>query len=286
MAFVRRRHEKPDSMDDTLNQALRQYSDVISSGIEFIESQDYEWHYINSFDKVKLAGRYFDNNSTCTIFLFHGYRSNAPHDFCCAVEMYLKMGFNVFLADQRAHGKSGGKLITFGVKESRDVLEWVKYVNKTFAPKQIILSGISMGATTVLLSLYHKLPENVKGVIADCGFTSPADIIVKVGKDNYKINAEFFIPFLDIACRILGGFSIRNISTLEAVKKCDLPIFFMHGEKDNFVPCEMTKATYQVCGEKCRMFLSKEARHGMSFLTDTEALLNEIKDFLIFCIDD
>lgn len=286
LAFVRRRHEKADSVDDTLNQALKQYSGVILDGMKFIEAQDYEWHYINSFDKVKLAGRYFDNNSTCTIFLFHGYRSSASHDFCCAVEMYLKMGFNVLLIDQRAHGKSKGKLITFGVKESRDVLEWVKYVNKMFKPKQIILSGISMGATTVLLSLYHKLPDNVKGVVADCGFTSPADIIVKVGKDNYKINARFFIPFLDIACRLFGGFSIRNISTVEAVKRSNLPILFIHGEKDNFVPCEMTKTTFAVCSEKCRMFLSKEARHGMSFLTDTDLVLKEIKDFLTFCIDD
>ena len=286
LAFMRKSNANVDDMDTTINESLKPFSAVMEKGMDFIRNTPHEWLYTTAFDGVKLAGRYFDNNSSCTIFLFHGYRSSGIHDFSCAVEMYYKMGFNIFLADQRAHGNSSGKLITFGVKESRDVVTWTELINEKFSPSQVVISGISMGATTVLLSLYHNLPKNVVGVIADCGFTSPADIIEKVGRDSYKINAHFFIPFLDAACKLLGGFSIRGISTVEAVQKTQLPILLIHGKKDNFVPCEMSEQTFSKCKDNCRIFLSEEAGHGMSFLTDTEELLAELKSFLKFCLKD
>lgn len=286
VAFVRKQKVDVDKMDNTIEDALKPYSEVIEKGTEFINNTKHKWYYITAFDGIKLAGRYYDNNSSCTIFLFHGYRSGAAHDFSCAVEMYYKMGFNILLVDQRAHGKSEGKLITFGVKESRDVVSWAEFINAKFSPKQLIISGISMGATTVLLSLKHNLPQNVKGVIADCGFTSPADIIEKVGKDSFKINAHFFIPFLDLACRVFGKFSITKDSTVDAVKNTNLPILFIHGKKDNFVPCEMTEKAFENCKNNCRIFLSKEAGHGLSFLVDTEIVLSQLKDFLKFCIED
>lgn len=286
LAFMRKSTANVDSMDATISESLKPFANVMQKGMEFIRNTPHEWLYTTAFDGVKLAGRYYDNNSSCTIFLYHGYRSSGIHDFSCAVEMYYKMGFNVFLADQRAHGKSEGKLITFGVKESRDVVTWAELINKKYSPGQVIISGISMGATTVLLALYHKLPGNVVGVIADCGFTSPADIIEKVGKDSYKVNAHFFIPFLDGACKVLGGFSIKGVSTVEAVKNTNLPIMLIHGKKDNFVPCEMSERAFAECKDNCRIFLSEEAGHGMSFLTDTDELLSELKSFLKFCIKD
>ena len=286
LAFARKFSVSAADMDENLGKELSPYSEVICKGREFMKNQPHEWYYTNSFDGLKLAARYYDNNSTCTILLFHGYRSSAVHDFSCAVEMYYKMGFNILLADQRAHGKSEGKYITFGVNESRDVLTWVEFVNQHFAPKQVIISGISMGATTVLLSLRLPLPQNVKGVIADCGFTSPAEIIAKVGKDSFKINAKPLIPFLNLACKFLGKFSITQLSTVDTVKNTDLPIMFIHGEKDTFVPCEMTKTTFKNCKDNCRMFLSREAGHGTSFLLDTEPLINELKSFLNLCIED
>lgn len=286
VAFVRLNPKKVKAIDTTIDQALKPYSALLKKGEDFIKNTPHKWCYTKSFDGLKLAGRYYDNNSSCTVFLFHGYRSNAIHDFSCAVQMYYDMGFNVFMPDQRAHGKSEGKLITFGVKESRDVVTWTEYINRKYAPKQLIITGISMGATTVLLSLKHNLPENVMGVIADCGFTSPEEIIVKVGKDAYKVNATFFIPFLDCACKLIGGFSIRNQSTIDVVKNSELPIFFIHGKKDNFVPCEMSEKTFSCCKENCRIFISAEAGHGLSFLTDTDTVLSEIKSFLTYCIKD
>ncbi len=283
IAFVRVKSSNTKEIDKTISTALKPYSNLIIKGKEFINNTKHIWCYIKSYDNLMLAGRYYDNNSKRTIFLFHGYRSSADHDYSCAVEMYYKMGFNVFLADQRACGKSEGKLITFGVKESRDVVSWCNFINKEYNPQKIIISGISMGATSVLFSLKHNLPSNVVGVIADCGFNSPKDIIKKVGKDTYKINASVFIPFLNFACKVFGKFSITEDSTYDTVKNTDLPILFIHGKKDLFVPCQMTENAYNFSKDNCRLFLSSEAGHGMSYLTDTELLTNELNEFLDKC---
>ncbi len=279
LAFVKNKNDAVAELDPSINKSLEKYKDVIDEGNQFIQNQPHKWYYTTSFDGKKLAARYYNNDSDRTILLFHGYRSSAAHDFSCAVNMYFNFGFNVLLVDQRSHGRSEGRLITFGIKESDDVHSWVDFLNAKFSPKEIILSGISMGATTVLLSLKKPLPNNIKGIIADCGFTSPVDIIKCVAKRNFKINADFFIPFLDFACKIFGKFSIQNISTVDTVKKCDIPILFIHGEKDDFVPCEMSKQAYSVCGKNAKIVLSKNAGHGISFLIDTEKVVIEIYKF-------
>ena len=280
LAFVKNKRDGVAELDPSINKSLEKYKDVIDEGNVFIKNKPNKWYYTTAFDGIKLAARYYDNNSEKTILLFHGYRSSAAHDFSCAVSMYYNFGFNVLLVDQRSHGKSEGKLITFGVKESDDVHSWIEFLNAKFSPKEIILSGISMGATTVLLSLKNPLPDNVKGIIADCGFTSPVDIIKKVAKQSFKIDADFFIPFLDFACKIFGRFSIKNISTVNTVKNSKIPIAFIHGKKDDFVPCEMSEKAFSSCGEKGRIIISKEAGHGISFLVDTELVVIEIYKFL------
>jgi pimeloyl-ACP methyl ester carboxylesterase len=218
------------------------------------------------------------------MIFFHGYRSSSSRDFSCALKMYMNLGFNVLLVDQRAHGRSEGKLITFGIKESRDVVSWIEFLNKKYSPEKILITGMSMGATTVLLAAgNNKLPENVKGVVADCGYTSPVEIIKSVAKNFLKIKADFFIPFLNVFCLVFGGFSIMNVSTVKSLKNCELPILFIHGEADTFVPCEMSRQAFQVCGNKCRIETVEGAYHGMSYLADENRISNAIKDFVTNC---
>lgn len=269
-----------EDMNDRVNKPLEKYKDVIQSGIDFIKSLPFQWVETVSFDGLRLAARYLDNKSDKTIILVHGYRSSALRDFSCAVKMYMDMGFNILLCDQRSSGRSDGKLITFGVKESRDVVGWVEFLNDRFAPKRIVLDGLSMGATTVILACRFPLPENVTAVIADCGFTSPVDIMKKVARQSFKINGGFFIPFLDMACRIIGRFSIRNISTVDALKKSKIPVLFIHGIKDGFVPCEMSERGYNAAPEGSDILLIPDAEHGLSFLVDEQGVKNKLNEFL------
>jgi len=280
IAFLRVKKGNLEDLNHRENKTLKPYRDVVKKGIEYINSTPHKWVFTESFDGLKLAARYYDNNSNKIMLLFHGYRSAAARDFSCAVKMYSDMGFDVLLCDQRAHGKSEGRLITFGVKESRDVLSWVEFVNENYPSKKIALGGMSMGATTVILASALELPQNVKCVVADCGFTSPADIIKIVAKKKYKVNADLILPVFDIMCKLLGKFSIIEASTPTALKKTKLPVLLIHGKSDNFVPFEMSQQGFDANPEIAEIVLVDEADHGLSFLKDTKTVYFNLEKFL------
>ncbi len=269
-----------ENIDDIGNKPLWEYRDVIKSGLDYIKNRDAIWVNTLSYDGLKLKARYFDNNCKDTIIIFHGYRSAAARDFSCAVQMYTRLGFNVLLVDQRSHGRSEGRLITFGIKESKDVISWINYANKNLKAQNIALGGMSMGATTVLLACEHNLPENVRCIIADSGFTSPADIINKVARQHFKINAKYFLPILNVFCVIFGRFSLFSMNTVDAIQKCDLPILFIHGKDDTFVPCNMSETNYQAIKHRAEILLVEKANHGMGFLVDSEKVYSTLESFL------
>lgn len=280
VAFVKLNMGNFEDMDDPVNKPLQKHRDVIEKGIDYINNRPCEWVYTVSFDGLQLAARYFPNSSDKTIILFHGYRSSASRDFSCAIEMYIRFGFNVLLCDQRSHGRSEGRLITFGVKEKYDALSWTKFVIAKYGTEKIILDGISMGATTVLLACGLDLPPEVKGVIADCGFTSPIAIIKKVAKQSMKINASLILPFLNIYCKMFGKFSLYGSDTAEVMKKSKMPVLFIHGKDDGFVPCYMSEAAYNANKERRRLVLVDGADHGLSYLVDKELVEKELEEFL------
>ena len=278
LAFVRHNIGDIDDMENPVNKPLKEHKNEINECMEYVNNLPFSWVETISFDGLKLKARYFDNNSDKTIFLFHGYRASALRDFSCAVKMYRSLGFNILMCDQRSHGRSEGKLITFGVKESRDVLEWIDFVSAKYDPKKIVISGISMGATTVMLACGHNLPKTVKAVIADCGFSSPVDIIKKVAKRIIKINPDFLMPILNLECKIFGKFSLY-VSTTEVLKKSKIPVLFIHGKNDNLVPFEMSELSYGSAPEGSKLLLVENAGHGLSFMVDKQRVINEITEF-------
>ena len=280
VAFVKLNIGNPDDLNDSINKPLQKYKDIIQSGLDFIAQKPHEWVSTVSFDGLRLAARYFDNKSDKTVILFHGYRSSAARDFSCAIEMYTRFGFNILLCDQRSHGRSEGRLITFGIKESRDVKTWVEYVTEHYGTEKILLGGMSMGATTVLLACGLSLPKSVKGVVADCGYTSPIEIMKRVAKKSMHINATMFLPFLNLYCKLLGGFSIYGADTRKIMKNTNMPVIFIHGSDDGFVPCEMSKEAYSVNTKNRKLVFVEGADHGLSYLIDKKTVENELERFI------
>lgn len=280
-AFVRRKSNAAD-IDSSENDFLGEYKETVRKGINFADSQHKTQVTIKSYDNLNLVADYYKNgDSKNTIILFHGYRSAPKRDFSCAIEMYYKMGLNVLLVDQRSHGRSEGRLITYGVKERHDVKSWTEYVVNTFGKDvNIILDGLSMGATTVLLSTELDLPKNVKCIIADCGFSSPYEIIKRVSIKYYHINSEIVMRILDLYCRFFGSFSIYNISTVDAMKKNKIPVFFCHGRVDDFVPCYMSERAFEAAVCEKNIHIAEKAGHGMSFLLETEVITEKLKNFI------
>ena len=260
---------------------LAKYKEVFDISLKYLDSLHSERVYTESFDGLRLAASYYDNNnSDSTILLFHGYRSDGRFDFACAVKFYIEMGLNVLVVDQRGNGESEGKLITFGIKERRDAVTWAEFINQKYEPKNIFLSGVSMGATTVMMAANLDLPENVRGIIADCGFTAAPDIIKKVARQAFKINADPILPVLNVMCKIFGKFDLYETTTVKALSESDIPIFFIHGKKDGFVPCEMTEISHKAARAEKYICLVEEADHGISFLVDTDNIQKQIFDFV------
>lgn len=259
--------------------SLGPYEKMMEDGERWIRSQNMEKVTILSHDGLKLAGHFLDAGTKKTLILVHGYRSRAYRDFSCVAEYYRGLGYNLLLIDQRAHGESEGKYICFGAKERYDCVRWAEYIDRRVGG-DIFLDGISMGGTTVLLAAGEKLPEAVRGIIADCGFTSPADIMLKVMEVDLKIRCR---PLFYLVCRMIelrAGFAPDEFSTPEAMGKNTLPILFLHGTEDRFVPCRMTVEAYEACTAEKKLLLIEGAGHGTSYLKEMETCRAALEDFL------
>lgn len=283
--FVRKEKESRVIFKEGDEEYFGKHYKQIFDGANYIMSQNYEEHRIKSFDGLTLYGRYLKNgDSKKTLLLFHGYRSCGEKDFSGSFKFYVDNGFNILLVDQRCHENSEGKIISFGVKESRDVMSWLDFVLKTYGDdKEIFIEGLSMGAATVLFSTRFDMPDNVKGIIADCGFDSPERIIRKVAKQNFRINGFLLMPALNVLCRMFGRFSVYEVSSGKALKNLKKPILFIHGTGDDFVPYEMSVASFNAANEPKFLCTVEGAMHGMSYLVDTPKVQKAFLDFIEYC---
>lgn len=235
---------------------------------------------IKSFDGLTLRGKYFKVDDSAPIeLMMHGYQGNAERDMSGGVYRAAALGHNALVVDHRASGRSDGKVITFGINESRDCLGWINFIIKEIdKDAKIILTGISMGAATVLITSGKELPKNVVGVLADCGYTSAKDIIKKVIRDM-KLPANILYPFAKLGARLFGKFDLDETSPIEAVKRSKLPTIFFHGDTDDFVPCYMSEENHDACAAPKKLVIIKGAGHGIAFPVDEEYYIKEAKDF-------
>lgn len=278
--FVRGHNDVLALLENT-DHFLYPYSAMIRENMERIENAPHTVHTVIAFDGLKLSARLYPaEHARGTVLVFHGYRSTAMRDYACAVDMYRGFGLDVLMVEQRCSGQSEGNVITFGIRERRDVLTWVTYLNAQFgAERPLFLSGISMGAATVMMATALPLPENVRGIIADSGFTTPADIIGTVAERDFHLPRWITLPFLNTAARLFGGFGLYEANALDALKDNKIPMLFIHGEADSFVPCDMSRRTFEVCTAKKRLITVPHAEHGCGYLVEPERLTAELGKF-------
>ncbi len=235
---------------------------------------------IRSRDGLQLFGRYYHVRDGAPLQIqFHGYRGHALRDFCGGNKLAREAGLNTLVVDQRAHGKSEGHTISFGINERWDCLQWAEYAAQRWPGVPISLAGISMGAATVLMASDLPLPEEVKGIIADCGYSSPRAIIKHVCWSLPK-PFRIFYPFTSLSAELFGHFDPDAGSALGAVSNTTLPILLIHGEADGFVPCEMSREIAAACASKVRLETFPGADHGVSYLSDPERYGRIVKEFL------
>ena len=274
----KRRVLGPDEYEIPEGEIYEVFREDMIAWTKSIRAMPHEDVEILSTDGLKLRGKYFEYEKDAPIeLLFHGYKGNAERDLCGGVERCFRLGRSVFIIDQRASGNSEGHVITFGIKESSDCYEWVKYVSERFGKdRKIIIGGISMGAATVMMATRYPLPENVVCVLADCGYTSPKEIIQKVVRDM-KLPVKLLYPFIRLGALLYGRFDLEETSAMENMQKCTVPVVFVHGDNDAFVPYEMSVRLHEACkSEKKILITIPGAGHGLAFPVDRDGYVNQL----------
>ena len=281
-----RRKEKETGVDTSgLVASLEPYKEEIAEGKKWFLAQNLRKVQITAFDGETLHAVILEApDPKGVILLMHGYRSSGLNDFNLVFPYYQKLGYHLIVPDQRACGRSGGKYITLGIKERFDCQAWANFAAKEFGEDiPLILDGISMGSSTVMMASALPLPKNVSGIVADCGFTSPDEVVRAVLKATHIPT----VPNLFLArmlARTLAKFDFTDASTIDAMKQCHYPIIFIHGKKDDFVPYEMSVRNFEACASEHKRFFSDDnAGHGMCYLERREELQKELENFLNEC---
>ena len=270
----------PDQIDIPEGEIYEAWREPMEKWAREVRAMPHEEFSITSFDGLKLYAKYYEYAPGAPIeLMFHGYRGNAERDLNGGVQRCRKLGRSALLVDQRCSGKSDGHTITFGINEHRDCLAWVDFMVKHFGPDvKILLTGISMGASTVLLAAGNPLPKNVIGVLADCGFSDAKSIICEVIK-KMGLPVKLSYPFVKLGAKLYGHFDLEETSALEAMKKCTVPVIFYHGENDDFVPCDMSRRNYEVCRSRKMLVTIPGAGHGLSYPVDPKQYLDTLRSF-------
>ncbi len=256
------------------------FKEMTDTAIRNVEGIPYEELSLKSHDGYTLYARlYRAKEEKRVVVFFHGWRSSWQKDFGLNVPRLLSSGCSLLLVDQRCHGKSEGDYITYGIQERYDCLHWVEQTAKMFPALPIYLWGVSMGATTVMMASGFPLSPQVKGIIADCGYTSPEDIMLHLLKKRTLFSAPMLIAVYRDHFMRHFGFDIRCCSTKEALAKSDLPLLFFHGKEDDFVPLMMTRQNYAAAKGEKELTIIDGAAHGKCFFVDGEACFQKIKAF-------
>ena len=276
----RRKSFDPEAIELPEGAVYEPYWPDMERWIREVRALPQERMYIKSFDGLTLHGIYYEYAPGAPIeLMFHGYRGTSERDLSGAVQRCFRLGRSALIVDQRGSRFSEGNVISFGINEHKDCLKWVEYVLRRFGPEvKLILTGISMGAATVLMASDKDLPPNVIGILADCGFNSPKDIICDV-MQKMGVPPKLGYPFVKLGAKLFGRFDLEEDSPEQAVQKAKVPVIFFHGESDDYVPCWMSRAVYDACASRKQLVQVPGAAHGLSYLVDMEGYFAAVEAF-------
>lgn len=237
--------------------------------------------YITSADGLKLHGYEIvnENGNGNYIIACHGY-SGSANDMARYAKWYYGMGYSLIIPDARAHGTSEGNVRGMGWLERKDIPIWIDKILSEHKNAKIALFGISMGAATVMMTSGEELPEKVRAIIEDCGYSSAWDEFQKQMKNMFHLPS---FPLMNVASaitKIRGGYSLKEASAVDQLAKCKLPVLFIHGEQDQFVPFEMLDTVYEAAQTEKEKLVIENAGHAMSSTKEPEKYWSTVKSFL------
>lgn len=249
--------------------------------LNWLNQQQFEDLEITSYDHLKLKAKLLkaDQDTDKVLIAIHGYHSYNLREYAYYLKFYHELGFHILLPDNRAHGESEGKYIGFGWLDRLDCIQWIEKIKDYFHKDlQIVLHGISMGSATVLMASGEELPNDVKCIISDCGFTSVYDEIRHEMKRSHIPLA--ILPTATLLSKKRVGYSFKEASTINQVKKSKTPTLFIHGDQDDFVPTYMAYDLYNACQAPKDLLIVEGAKHAESYLINRDLCEQTIIDFM------
>lgn len=248
------------------------YEEVNQKGREFIQTKNPKEISVTSFDGLILKGLYVENTiKDKTIIFVHGYKAkDGLYDGGASAKFLYSTGYNLLFVDDRAHGKSQGKYIGFGVLDCKDVNVWVNKLIKEYNQKTIILYGISMGAATVLNASSIVDQNTVKGVVADCGFASGYDEVCYQIKQMYHLPSFPLVPIANFLMKIICNYSLDEKEAYKSIKQYKNHLLLIHGGKDHFVNTEDVYKIYENANCDKDLLVVDNASHALSYLKNSK----------------
>ncbi|MDO4543686.1 MAG: alpha/beta hydrolase [Clostridia bacterium] len=255
------------------------YKKELLEAFDWVQKKPCTEFTIRSNDGLNLHARLLKSpNPVGCVMLFHGFRSSPERDFNIMIPFLYENNYSLLLVDVRAHGKSGGRYMTYGVKEGEDCALWANELSKRFPALPLFAFGTSMGAATVMFASDKPL-ANVKGIIADCGFTSPWDVLAFSWRRKMRTSPKLIMPFISIWIRLLCGYNPKR-RTADRLKNTKVPCFFIHGKTDATIPYAMTVENSGACAAWHKLLLVENGEHCTNFIVANEEYCQELLSFL------
>lgn len=267
-----------DVSDDTMDELLH------GEWRDWVANQKFEELEMTSRDGLTLKGYYLPANKKTDrlVILTHGYLGHAKQMGIYGQFYHEQLGYNIFMPDARGHGESEGDYYGFGWPDRLDLIDWTKQLNQRLGKQtKIIYHGLSMGAATVLMASGDKeLPANVKAIIADSPYTNVYDLFAYQMKRMYHLPAFPVLDTTSLVTRLRAGFGLREADAMEEVARAKVPIFYVHGTADTFVPTDMAWQLQEKTKSDHELMLVDGANHGESYVLKKHAYQKRLRQFL------
>ena len=258
------------------------YGELMQRRRESMMAQPQEELWNTSKDGLRLHATYFPNSGSKRVAVcLHGYTSQGMSDYIGLSDYYLKHGFAMLLPDARAHGKSEGEYVGFGCLDRYDLIGWIQWIiDRCGEDVELLLHGTSRGGATVLMASGLSLPPQVKGIVSDCGFTSPKEVFTHVLHSMYHLPAFPMIQIASAVNRRKAGYGLDDCNAAREVRKAKVPVLLIHGSADSFVPCSMCEEIYESCASPKRKLIIEGAAHAESYYKAPEAYERALDEFI------
>lgn len=273
----------PDDKIDEYDESIRLRDPECIELRDLLRALPYETYQITGAYGLKLSAFYYKRKegNTKLVILSHGWRGQAMRDCVLYARFYFERDdFDVLIVNHQGHYPSEGKYIGFGAVDGQNIKLWVDEVNRLWPDKyDIYLHGVSMGANAVMMSTKYGLSSNVRAIIEDCGFTNGYEQMCHVCSSRFHIPGIFVIPFVRVLVKMKVKYDCKKEDTIEALSHTNIPVLFIHGSNDNYVPTKMTIQNYEAYKGPKELMIVDGAAHARSYRTNRTLYEDKVINF-------